>query len=66
MHEAIKETPIDFTITEGVRTAKRQRQLYEQERTLPGNIVTYADGWVKKSNQMLSWQYICHELENWF
>lgn len=50
MHESIKETPIDFTITEGVRTAKRQRELYAQGRTLPGNIVTYADGWVKKSN----------------
>lgn len=50
MHEAIKESPIDFTITEGVRTIKRQKQLYAQGRTKPGMIVTYVDGVRKKSN----------------
>lgn len=48
--EAIKNTPIDFTIVEGVRTTKRQQELYSQGRTTKGNIVTYADGIIKKSN----------------
>jgi peptidoglycan L-alanyl-D-glutamate endopeptidase CwlK len=50
MNEAIKDTPIDFTITEGVRTTERQKELYAQGRTEPGEIVTYADGVVNKSN----------------
>jgi peptidoglycan L-alanyl-D-glutamate endopeptidase CwlK len=50
MNEAIKETPVDFTITGGVRTDEEQQKLYAQGRTAPGNIVTYTDGIVKKSN----------------
>lgn len=48
--EAIKDSPIDFTIIEGVRTVKRQQELYAQGRTTKGSIVTYADGVKKKSN----------------
>lgn len=48
--EAIKDTPIDYTIVEGVRTDERQKQLYAQGRTVKGSIVTYADGVNKKSN----------------
>lgn len=47
---AIKSTPIDFTITEGVRTVARQQQLYAQGRTTKGIIVTNLDGVKKKSN----------------
>lgn len=36
----------DFTVIEGVRTPERQRELYAQGRTKPGNIVT----WTLKSN----------------
>jgi len=50
MHEAIKDTPIDFTITEGLRTVQRQQELYAQGRTKPGTIVTQVDGVKKKSN----------------
>lgn len=53
MHEAIKDTPIDFTVTEGVRTVKRQQHLYAQGRNRPGMIVTYVDGVKKKSNHQL-------------
>lgn len=53
MCEAIKETPYDFVVTEGVRTLERQQQLYAQGRTQPGKIVTYADGVRKKSNHQL-------------
>jgi len=49
MHEAIKDTPIDFTITEGVRTVQRQQELYAQGRTKTGTIVTQVDGVKKKS-----------------
>jgi peptidoglycan L-alanyl-D-glutamate endopeptidase CwlK len=50
MHEAIKYTPVDFTITSGVRTTEEQQSLYAQGRTKPGGIVTNADGVKKKSN----------------
>lgn len=50
MTESIKETPFDFTITEGVRTVERQKQLYAQGRTTKGIIVTNVDGVKKKSN----------------
>lgn len=29
MHEAIKDAPIDFVITEGVRTVERQKELFK-------------------------------------
>lgn len=47
---AICDSPIDFTIVEGVRTEARQKSLYAQGRTTKGPIVTYADGVKKKSN----------------
>lgn len=50
MHEAIKETPIDFTIIEGVRTAEQQAHYYASGRTRKGPIITYADGKKNKSN----------------
>jgi peptidoglycan L-alanyl-D-glutamate endopeptidase CwlK len=50
MNEAIKETPMDFTIICGVRTAQQQQELYAQGRTKPGAIVTNADGVKNKSN----------------
>ncbi|MDL2290390.1 M15 family metallopeptidase [Paludibacteraceae bacterium OttesenSCG-928-F17] len=53
MTEAIKHSPVDFTITEGVRTMERQQELYSQGRTKPGNIVTNVDGVNKKSNHQV-------------
>lgn len=50
MQEAIKESPVDFTITEGLRTTARQQALYAQGRTKPGIKVTNADGVRNKSN----------------
>lgn len=50
MEAAIKDSPIDFTITEGLRTTKRQQELYAQGRTKPGTKVTNADGVKSKSN----------------
>lgn len=48
---AIITSPIDFTIIEGVRTTKRQQDLYAQGRNGDKRpIVTYADGVNKKSN----------------
>ena len=48
--EAITDSPVDFTVVEGVRTTKRQQELYAQGRTKKGSIVTYANGVNKKSN----------------
>lgn len=50
VEKAIGLTTQDFTVIEGVRTTKRQQELYAQGRTAPGNIVTNADGVKKKSN----------------
>lgn len=50
MTEAIKSTPIDFTITDGGRTTAQQQALYAQGRAKPGQIVTKTDGVKKKSN----------------
>ena len=44
MGAAIQDSPVDFTIVEGVRTTQRQQQLFAQGRTTPGSIVTNADG----------------------
>lgn len=53
MQEAIKTSPIDFTITDGVRTLEQQKALYAQGRTKLGPIVTYADGVKNKSNHQV-------------
>lgn len=50
MCEAIRDTPVDFTITSGLRTTAEQQALYAQGRTKPGNKVTNADGVRSKSN----------------
>lgn len=50
MTEAIKDSPIDFTITDGGRTTAMQQALYAKGRTKPGGIVTNADGVRNKSN----------------
>lgn len=43
---ALEICPIDFKVIEGVRTPERQRELYAQGRTKPGDIVT----WTLNSN----------------
>lgn len=48
--EAIKESPVDFVVVEGLRTAQRQKELYAQGRTKPGPKVTNADGVKNLSN----------------
>ncbi|OPC53407.1 M15 family metallopeptidase [Elizabethkingia bruuniana] len=50
MKAAIVNSPVDFTITEGVRALKRLQDLYAQGRTKPGIKVTNADGVRNKSN----------------
>ena len=41
--EAITNSPFDFMITQGVRTAKYQNELYQQGRTKRGLKVTNAE-----------------------
>ncbi|AQX87168.1 M15 family metallopeptidase [Elizabethkingia bruuniana] len=50
---AITNSPVDFTIIEGVRTLKRQQDLYAQGRAKPGIKVTNADGIRNKSNHQV-------------
>ena len=50
MKAAITNSPYDFKIIQGLRTAEYQNSLYQQGRTKPGKIVTKLDGYNKKSN----------------
>ena len=50
MTEAIKNSPVDFTIVCGLRTTKEQQELYDKGRTKPGPKVTNADGIKNLSN----------------
>ena len=51
--EAIATSPFDFMVTQGLRTAKYQNELYQQGRTVRGLKVTNADGYIKKSNHQM-------------
>lgn len=53
MKEAIKESPSDFTITDGVRTTAQQQALYAKGRTTAGSKVTNVDGVKSKSNHQV-------------
>jgi putative secretion activating protein len=50
MKKAIGDSPYDFKIVQGLRTAEYQNSLYQQGRTKPGKIVTKLDGYNRKSN----------------
>lgn len=63
MIEAIKESPVDFTITEGLRTAKRQMELYAQGRTKPGIKVTNRNGSTSKSNHQAKYDGFGHAVD---
>lgn len=63
MSTAICDTPIDFTIIEGVRTTKRQQDIFAQGRTKPGKIVTYADGVKNKSNHQVKSDGFGHAID---
>ena len=47
---ALAELGHPIIVTDGLRTADQQAQLYAQGRTLPGRIVTHADGILRRSN----------------
>lgn len=48
--EAVRTAPVDFTITDGVRTLAQQQALYAKGRTTAGPKVTNADGVRSVSN----------------
>jgi peptidoglycan LD-endopeptidase CwlK len=41
LEAALQSSPVDFMVLEGVRTPERQKQLYAQGRTAPGQVVTW-------------------------
>ena len=47
---AMGELGFTMMVSDGLRTLERQRTLYAQGRTVPGPIVTNADGVEKQSN----------------
>lgn len=53
MKAAITNSPYDFRITAGARTAEEQNALYQMGRTRKGAIVTKADGYRNKSNHQI-------------
>lgn len=63
LKEAIKTSPVDFTVTEGVRTAKRQAELYAQGRTKPGQRVTNVNGTTSKSNHQVKYDGYGHAVD---
>lgn len=56
LNASITDSPVDFTITEGLRTAQKQQEYYSWGRTKKNpntgkmTKVTYADGIKRKSN----------------
>lgn len=63
MKEAITDSPYDFMITQGVRTAAYQHELYQQGRSKPGKIVTNADGYKRKSNHQVKADGLGHAVD---
>ena len=63
MQEAIKNSPYMFIISQGVRTAEYQNSLYQQGRTIPGKIVTNADGYKVKSNHQIKSDGLGHAVD---
>ena len=63
MTEAVKESPYDFRIVQGVRTAEYQHSLYQQGRTTPGKIVTNCDGYKNKSNHQAKADGLGHAID---
>ena len=53
MKAAIENSPYDFRITDGARTAEEQFALYQIGRSKPGRIVTNCDGKRAKSNHQI-------------
>jgi len=53
MKAAITDSPYDFRITDGARTAEEQFALYQIGRSKPGKIVTNCDGKRAKSNHQI-------------
>lgn len=51
---AIINSPYDFGITHGHRTPEEQNELFQKGRTKQGKVVTYVDGYKKKSKHNYS------------
>ena len=72
MKAAIENSPFDFRITDGARTAEEQFALYQLGRTKPGRKVTNCDGYKSKSNHQIKSDgfghavdiFLCGILEN--
>ena len=52
-----------FIISQGVRTAEYQNSLYQQGRTIPGKILTNADGYKIKSNHQVKSDGLGHAVD---
>ena len=63
MKEAIKNSPFDFRITDGARTAEEQFALYQKGRTKPGPKVTNCDGYKSKSNHQIKLDGFGHAVD---
>lgn len=59
LNRAIQNSKQDFSVLEGVRTPERQKELYAQGRTKPGDIVT----WVLQSNHFVHKDGLGHAVD---
>ena len=60
---AYDTSPVPFVVTEGVRTAERQKALYAQGRTIRGLVVTTKDGVKNKSNHQVKTDGLGHAVD---
>ena len=63
MKAAIENSPYDFRITAGARTAEEQFALYQLGRTKPGRKVTNCDGYKLKSNHQIKGDGFGHAVD---
>lgn len=53
LNEAIKSSPVDFTVVCGGRSQKEQQKLFSIGRTVKGQKVTYKDGVFNRSKHQI-------------
>ena len=61
--DAMASLGFDLRVTDGLRTVAQQQALYAKGRTAPGNLVTNADGVIKRSNHQAHEDGFGHALD---
>jgi peptidoglycan L-alanyl-D-glutamate endopeptidase CwlK len=62
---SLGEAGLPFRLFEGFRSPHRQKYLYAQGRTRPGNIVTYARPWSSNHQYGVAADFVLYEGDSW-